>query len=105
MKQWTFNELAGVYLKSKSSRGKERNEVARRVIGEMKARWGDRPIDEVKTADIYMMQQELVEERGLAQATVNCYLTYLRAMLNFGVEELDLQFVPPKVAARGEQAD
>lgn len=97
MKQWTFNELAGVYLKSKSSRGKERNEVARRVIGEMKARWGDRPIDEVKKADIYMMQQELVEERGLAQATVNCYLTYLRAMLNFGVEELDLQFVPPKI--------
>ena len=63
----------------------------------MKARWGDRPIDEVKKADIYMMQQELVEERGLAQATVNCYLTYLRAMLNFGVEELDLQFVPPKI--------
>ena len=97
MKQWTFTELAGVYLKSKSSRGRERNEVARRVIGEMLELWGDREIDQIKKADIYMMQQSLMEERGLAQATINCYLTYLRAMFNFGVEELDLQFVPPKI--------
>ena len=78
------------------SRGKERNEVAHRVIGEMRARWGDRPIDEFKKADIYMMQQELIEDRGLAKKS-SIDPTYLRAMLNFGVEELDLQFVPPKI--------
>ena len=97
MKQWTFKQLADVYLKSKSSRGKERNEVARRVIGEMLFLWSDTPIDQIKKADIYMMQQSLMDERGLAQATVNCYLTYLRAMFNFGVEELGLEFVPPRI--------
>lgn len=97
MKQWTFQKLAQTYLSTRSRRGLERNETARRVIKEMVARWGDRDLGDISRADIFEYQGYLQHEKNLSNATVNCYLTYLRAMMNFAMDELELKFAPPRI--------
>ena len=93
----TLEKLSKIYLTTCSRRGIERNNVAKRVIREMVDEWGDRQIDEISPLDIRVLVSSLQQERKLKNSTVNCYLIYLRAMLNFAVEELEMKFVPPKI--------
>lgn len=98
----TFEKLSKIYLTTCSRRGIERNGTAKRVISEMVDEWGDHQLDEITTLDIRVLVGSLQQERKLKNSTVNCYLNYLRAMLNFAVEELEMKFVPPKIKALEE---
>ena len=93
----TLKRLSSMYLNTCSRRGIERNQTARRVIKEMVDLWGDRQIDEITQLDIREFVGQLSNVKGLKNSTVNCYLVYLRAMMNFAVEELEMKFVPPKI--------
>lgn len=93
----TLKKLSSIYLTSCSRRGIERNNTAKRVISEMVALWGDCQLDDITQLDIREFVGTLQHDKKLKNSTINCYLVYLRAMLNFAVEELEMKFVPPKI--------
>lgn len=98
----TLKKLSSIYLTTCSRRGIERNITAKRVIREMVAEWGERQLDEITQLDIREFVGTLQHDKKLKNSTVNCYLNYLRAMMNFAVEELEMKFVPPKIKALEE---
>lgn len=98
----TLKKLSSIYLTTCSRRGIERNTTAKRVIREMVAEWGERQLDEITQLDIREFVGTLQHDKKLKNSTVNCYLNYLRAMMNFAVEELEMKFVPPKIKALEE---
>ena len=60
-------------------------------------RWGKRSVNSIRAKDINDLQEELLYEHGLSNATVNTYLKYLRLILNYARDRLEILDVVPTI--------
>jgi integrase len=92
-----FQDVAERYKKIKTRRGNDKSPSAQHAIDRMIERWGKRSVNSIKAKDINDLQEELLYERGLSHATVNTYLKYLRLILNYARDRLEVLDVVPTI--------
>ena len=54
-------------------------------------------ITEITKKDVKAVQKRLLNSRGLSNGCVNSYMSYLRAVLNYANDEMELRFRAPKI--------
>jgi len=92
----TFEAVAKMYLNKETRRGNQKSETAQRVLKQMSNRWKDMDVGDIRKPDIADLVDDL-KSRKLKNATVNNYLKYLKAVLNFAKDERELIDSVPKI--------
>ena len=96
MEAQTFEKVAKRYLNRKTKFGNGKSDTAKLVLKQMSNRWVDRSITDISKADVTELVEDL-EARKLANATINNYIKYLKAVMNYAVDELELMEAAPKI--------
>jgi len=96
MEAHIFARVAQRYLNRKTKFGNGKSGTATLVLKQMSNRWKGRSIRDISKADITEMVEDL-EARKLANATINNYLKYLKAVMNYAADELELMESTPKI--------
>ena len=92
-----FKDVAERYLKIKTRRGNDKSRAAKLAIKQMVERWGNRNVSSIRAKDINDLQEELLYEHGLSNASVNTYLKYLRLTLCYARDKLVVLEGVPKI--------
>lgn len=64
---------------------------------ELSGFFADRDITSIAKKDVKTVQKRLLNGRGLSNAAVNSYMSYMRAVFNYANDELELRFRAPKI--------
>ena len=98
-----FRDVAERYLKLKTKRGNDKSTSAQAAIRKLIDRWGNRSVASIRRVDINDLQEELLYEKGLTNAAVNTYLKYLRLILNYARDQLEILETVPTIKTLPEE--
>jgi integrase len=97
-----FKTVVEEYLDTPTTRKMQtKSETAHRRLNEMCKAWGEIPLDEISDKHVRDFFRG-VKKKRLAGGTYNTYVTYYRALMNFGMDELNLIRYVPKVKSMPE---